>query len=171
MNCRKPNEKLQRYVIIFLWEVIYVRFYNWDWPLDLVLVLYDLIELIIKASLYTKDYSTFDIHTQHTCLMFNKCLIHLFDCTWLNVLYVCSTTCLIKLKRFLIILYVFGSDFCHPLCLCLVLTLFFIVLNMFCVEKKKRCQSFFTTHSRVTKLEKCIFFTFFGSLAERFATH
>ena len=49
-------------------------------------------------------------------------------------------------KRFLIILYVFGSDFCHPLCSCLVLTLFFIVLNMFCVEKK-RCQSF----SRLTR--------------------
>ena len=25
---KKPNEKFQRYVIIFLWEVIYVHFYN-----------------------------------------------------------------------------------------------------------------------------------------------
>ena len=48
---KKPNEKLQRYVIIFLWEVIYVYFYNWDRPLDLVLIVYDLIELIIEASL------------------------------------------------------------------------------------------------------------------------
>ena len=47
---KKPNEKLQRYVITFLWEVIYVHFYNWDRPLDLVLVVYDLIELIIEAS-------------------------------------------------------------------------------------------------------------------------
>ena len=47
----KSNEKLQRYVIIFLWEVIYAHFYNWDRPLDLVLVVYDLIELIIEASL------------------------------------------------------------------------------------------------------------------------
>ena len=47
----KPNEKLQRWVIIFLWEVIYVHFYNWDRPLDLVLVAYDLIELIIEISL------------------------------------------------------------------------------------------------------------------------
>ena len=54
----KPNEKFQKYVIIFLWEVIYVHFYNWDRPLDLVLVVfdlvlvvYDLIELIIEASL------------------------------------------------------------------------------------------------------------------------
>ena len=47
---KKPNEKFQRYVIIFLWEVIYVHFYNWDRPLDLVLVVYDLIELIIEAS-------------------------------------------------------------------------------------------------------------------------
>ena len=43
MNCKKPNEKLQRYVIILLGEVIYVHFYNWDKPLDLVLVVYDLI--------------------------------------------------------------------------------------------------------------------------------
>ena len=48
---KKPNIKLPRYVIIFLWEVIYVHFYNWDRPLDLVLVVYDLIELIIEASL------------------------------------------------------------------------------------------------------------------------
>ena len=48
---KKPNEKLQRYVIIFLWEVIYVHFYNWDRPLDLVLIMYNLIELIIEASL------------------------------------------------------------------------------------------------------------------------
>ena len=25
---KKPNENIQRYVIIFLWEVIYVHFYN-----------------------------------------------------------------------------------------------------------------------------------------------
>ena len=48
---KKPNKKLQRYVIIFLWEVIYVHFYNWDRPFDLVLVVYDLIKLIIEASL------------------------------------------------------------------------------------------------------------------------
>ena len=48
---KKLNEKLQRYVIIFLWEVIYIHFYNWDRPLDLVLVVYDLIEMIIEASL------------------------------------------------------------------------------------------------------------------------
>ena len=48
---QKPNEKLLRFVIIFVWEVTYVHFYNWDKPLDLVPVLYDLIELIIEASL------------------------------------------------------------------------------------------------------------------------
>ena len=48
---KKLNEKFQRYVIIFLWEVIYVHFYNWDRSLDLVLVVYDLIELIIEVSL------------------------------------------------------------------------------------------------------------------------
>ena len=48
---QKPNEKLLRFVIIFLWEVIYVHFYNWDRLLDLVLIVYDLIELIIEVSL------------------------------------------------------------------------------------------------------------------------
>ena len=48
---RKLNVKLQKFVIIFLGEVIYAHFYNWDNPLDLVLIAYDLIELIIKASL------------------------------------------------------------------------------------------------------------------------
>ena len=48
---KKSNENLQKYVIIFLWEVIYDYFYNWDRPPDLVLVVYDLIELIIETSL------------------------------------------------------------------------------------------------------------------------
>ena len=48
---KKLNEKFQRYVIIYLWGVIYVHFYNWDRPLNLVLVVYELIELIIEASL------------------------------------------------------------------------------------------------------------------------
>ena len=51
INCKKPNEKFQRYVIIFLWEIINVHFYDWDRSPDLVLFVYDLIELIIKASL------------------------------------------------------------------------------------------------------------------------
>ena len=94
----KPNEKLQRYVIIILWEVIYVHLNNWDRPLDLVPVMYDLIELIIKASLWTKDYSTFDTHTQHTRLLFNECLFHLCDCTCSNVM--CILNCLsIKPKK------------------------------------------------------------------------
>ena len=58
----KPNEKLLSFVIIFLWEIIYAHFYNWDSPLDWVPVVYDLIELIIEASLWSKDYSTFDTH-------------------------------------------------------------------------------------------------------------
>ena len=50
MSWKKPKVKFQRIVIIFLWEVIYVHFYNWDRPLDLILVVYDLIELIIEVS-------------------------------------------------------------------------------------------------------------------------
>ena len=48
---QKPNEKLLSFVSILLWEVIYAHFYNWDCPLNLVLVVYDLIELIIETSL------------------------------------------------------------------------------------------------------------------------
>ena len=32
------------------WEVIYAYFYNWDWSLFLVLIVYNLVELIIEAS-------------------------------------------------------------------------------------------------------------------------
>ena len=49
--------------------------------------MYDLIELIIKASFWTKDYSTFDTHTQHTSLLFNECLFYLCDCTCSNVMF------------------------------------------------------------------------------------
>ena len=48
---QKPNEKLLSFVTILLWEVIYVHLYNWDCPLDFVPAVYDLIELIIEASL------------------------------------------------------------------------------------------------------------------------
>ena len=51
MNCKEAKWKASSYVMIFLWEVIYVHFYTWNRPLDLVLVVYDLIELIIEASL------------------------------------------------------------------------------------------------------------------------
>ena len=45
----EPNEKLQNYVIKFMCEVIYAYFYNWDWSLFLVLIVYALVELIIEA--------------------------------------------------------------------------------------------------------------------------
>ena len=82
---QKPNEKLLSCVII-LWEVTYDHFYNWDRLLDFVSVVYDLIELIIEASLWSKDYSTLDTRPQHTRLWFNECLSHLCDCTWSNVM-------------------------------------------------------------------------------------
>ena len=50
MMWMEPNEKLQNYVIKFMWEVIYAYFYNWDWSLFLVLIVYDLVELIIEVS-------------------------------------------------------------------------------------------------------------------------
>ena len=49
MMYMEPNEKLHKLCNQVLWEVIYAYFYNWDG--SLYLVLYALIELIIKASL------------------------------------------------------------------------------------------------------------------------
>ena len=91
MNYAEAKWKAFKFVIIFLWEVIYAHFYNWDKLLDFVLVVYDLIELIIEVSLLSKDYSTLDPYTQHTSLMFNECLFHLCGCTCSNVMCVCST--------------------------------------------------------------------------------
>ena len=83
---QKPNEKLLSLIIILLWEVIYAHFYNWDKLLDFVSVVYDLIELIIEASLWSKDYSTLNTHPQLISLWLNECLSHLWDCTCSNVM-------------------------------------------------------------------------------------
>ena len=83
---QKPNEKLLSFVIILLWEVIYAHFYNWDNLLDFVSVVYDLIELIIETSLWSKEFFTPDTHPQHTRFWFNECLSHLCDCTCSNVM-------------------------------------------------------------------------------------
>ena len=115
---QKPNRKLLCFVIIFLWEVIYTHFYNGDSPLDFVSVVYDLFELIIEASLWSKDYFTLDSHTQHTSLMFNECLFHLCDCTCSNVMCVCLTICGSNQKDF--------CSFCLPLeVICITHVFFF----------------------------------------------
>ena len=81
---QKPNEKFLKFVIILLWEVIYAHFYNWDRLLDFVSVVYDLIELIIEASLWSMDYSTFDTHTQHTSnvhiMLISFVWLYMFKC-------------------------------------------------------------------------------------------
>ena len=115
---QKPNEKLLRFVIIFLWEVIYVHFYNWDKPLDLVPVLYDLIELIIEASLWSKDYSTFDTHPQRARLSsINAYLICVI--VHIQMWCVCSIACRSNPKYFWVfymffkvILYFHTFSFC-----------------------------------------------------------
>ena len=88
---KKPNEKLLSFVIIFLWEVIYAHFYNWDCPLDFVPVVYNLIELIIEASLLFKDYSTFDTHTQHTRLCLDNAYL-IYVIVHVQMWCVCSNT-------------------------------------------------------------------------------
>ena len=107
---QKPNEKLLSFVIILLWEVIYVHFCNWDRPLDFILVVYVLIELIIETSLWSMDYSTFDTHPQHTRLC---SIIAYLICVIVHVQMwrVCLITCQSNPKRFLSVLYVFESDF------------------------------------------------------------
>ena len=103
------------FVIILLWEVIYIHFYNWDRPCVLVLVMYDLIELIIEASLWTKDYSTFDTHITHKSnvqwISISFVWFYMFKCD------VCVLNHMwIKQKRFFFFffLFVFGSELYHP---------------------------------------------------------
>ena len=108
---QKPNEKLLSFVIIHLWEVIYTHFYNWDRLLDFVSVVYDLIKLIIKASLWSKDYSTLDTHPQHTSLWFNECLSHLCDCTCSNVMCMLKYLMIKPKKIFLCFIFFFENDF------------------------------------------------------------
>ena len=88
---QKPNEKLLSCVII-LWEVIYVHFYNWDKPLDLISVVYDLIELIIDASLWSKEFFTWYSPTTHKTLiqwmLISFVWLYMFKCdvyAWLLV--------------------------------------------------------------------------------------
>ena len=92
-----------------MWEVIYVHFYNWDWLLDFIPVVYDLIELIIEASLWSMDYSTFDTHTYHIRLCSDNAYL---ICVIVHVQMwcVCSYSCWSNPKRFLSFLYVFESD-------------------------------------------------------------
>ena len=70
---------------------MYVHFYNWDRPLDLVPVVYDLIELIIEASLWSKDYSTFDTHPQHKRLCSNNAYL-IYVIVYVQMWCVCSCT-------------------------------------------------------------------------------
>ena len=128
---KKPNGKFIRFVIIFLWEVIYVHFYNWDKPLDLVSIVYDLIKLIIEASFWTKDYFTFDTYQQHTSFSsINAYLIYVIvhDQMWC----VCSIACWSNPKRFFSILYVFESVFMLSFFKFLYKMHFYIVLQKTC---------------------------------------
>ena len=82
--------------------------------------------------------------------------LYLFKCDVCTLNHIC-----INSKRFLIILYVFGSDFYHSLYSCLVLTLFFHCLNMFCFEKQ--VLEFLATHFGYLR-ELPVLATHFGDL-------
>ena len=82
-------------------------------------------------------------------LYLSKCNACVLNHIWINP------------KRFLIILYIFGSGFYYSLCSCLVLTLFFIYLNMFCFEKQ--VSEFLATHFGYL-LELPVLATCFGDL-------
>ena len=133
---KKPNEKALKICNRFLWEVIYVHFYNWDRPLELVLVVYDLIKLIIEVSLWIKDYSTFDNHTRRTRLLFSECL---FSFVWLYMIKCDVYTQLLVDQTqffFLIILYVFESVF---MLLCFE---FLFKLHFSCFSSKTSSEAF-----------------------------
>ena len=133
---QKPNEKLLSFVFILLWEVIYAHFCNWDSPFDLVLVVYDLIELIIETSLWFKDYSTLDTHPQHTSLWFNECLSHLCDCTCSNVMCMLKYL-MIKPKN------IFECFICFRKWFYTFVLLVFLFKMHFCVFLQKRVQRLF----------------------------
>ena len=135
MNCKEVKWKASSYVIIFLWEVINVHFYNWDRPHDLVPVVYDLIELIIEASPWTKDYSTVNTHTQHTRLLFNECLIHLCDCTWSNVMCILNFLS-IKPKK------IFEYFICFGKCFYAFVFKFLFKLHFSCFSSKTSSKPF-----------------------------
>ena len=111
---QKPNEKLLSFVIILLWEIIYVNFYNWDRPFDLVLVVYDLIELIIEISLWSKDHSTFDTHPQHTRLCSNNAYL---ICVIIHVQMwcVCTQPYVDQIKKIFILFVCFWKWFVSPI--------------------------------------------------------
>ena len=123
-----------------MWEVIYVHFYNWDKSLNLAPIVYDLIELITEVSLWSKDYSTFDTHPQHTSLV----QLILIPFVWLYMIKhdVCAQLQVDQTqKRFLIILYVFESDF--------RLSCFKFLFKMhFCIVLQKLVQRHF--HKKLT---------------------
>ena len=107
---KKPNEKLQRFVIILLSEVIYIHFYNWDRPLDLVLVGMTWLNRSLKlySELGTISHLILTHNTQDSCSMnayFISVIIH--DQMWCVYLIACRS----NPKRFLSILYVFESVF------------------------------------------------------------
>ena len=107
---KKPNEKLHRYVIIFLWEVIYVHFYNWDRPLDLVLVGMTWLNRSLKlySELGTISHLILTHNTQDFCSMNAY-----FFCVIVHVQMWCvySIACRLNPKKNLSILYVFKSVF------------------------------------------------------------
>ena len=115
---QKPNEKLLRNVLILLWEVIYALFYNRDRSLDFVPVVYDLIELIIEASPWSIDYSTFHTHTQHTSLRsimpISFVWLYMFKCdVYTQILVAQTQKCFWVFYMFLkVILYFLVFSFC-----------------------------------------------------------
>ena len=85
-------------------------------------------------------------------LYFFKCDVCLLNYIWINP------------KIFLIILYVFGSDFYHSLCPCLVLALFSLFKHVLCWKTSVRIfgYSFWRLASRETQSQ--VLATHFGDL-------
>ena len=73
-------------------------------------------------------------HTQHICLMFNECLIHLFNCTCLNVMCVCSSLYGLNQKDFWSF-YMYWKWFLSLFVFMSYAYFVFHCLIMFCVEK------------------------------------
>ena len=81
--------------------------------------------------------------------MLNEFLFHLFDCTWLNVLYVCSTIYGL-IQKFFLSFYMYLEVILSLFVFMFSAYFVFHCLNMFYVEKQ--VSEFFVTYSWLMKI-------------------
>ena len=93
-----------------MWKVIYTYFYNWDRSHDLVLIVYTLVELIIKTHIRLRTISL--LISTHNTQVYIQWMSYSF--VWLYLIkyvFTCSIFFYSNTKIFLSVLGVFGKYF------------------------------------------------------------